>query len=309
MEEMPLRFPAEDGIRQAGQTEETAIVREDRGGLDVSRAVGRGPSSSRRPRAGLLTLRKPAAEAVQVTAVEDKLVEVPETPVEERVSEDAPTPQAPEPVIEETPESKEPSPVVEAPSDGEPSPGVETPEVEQPVAPESAPSLPAGEPDGKKPVDQSSPESARRQLDGPISQVRIKSCRWQTAERTLAKLPLNSAHQLSRNTSALFIDPLAQPWSSNRHSRYSCGIWHRPLYFEQALKERCGVGAGCLTTAASATAFVGQALILPYQVLVLGPCTPVAPLGDCETGSCFEFGVTIPRPFATEADDLLAECQ
>jgi len=81
---------------------------------------------------------------------------------------------------------------------------------------------------------------------------------------------------------------------------------HRPLYFEQPGLERCGRSYGCATSVVSATAFLAQSALLPYQVLALGPCTEVSPLGDCPCGTLYPWCAVLPQPGDCQFDTL--EC-
>jgi hypothetical protein len=68
-------------------------------------------------------------------------------------------------------------------------------------------------------------------------------------------------------------DVLAHPWGMGRGwytstaTWHAPGIWHRPLYFEDASLERMGRSHGCLQPAVSTAHFFGRMITLPYQVL------------------------------------------
>ncbi|MFM7161178.1 MAG: hypothetical protein ACKO3P_12490 [Planctomycetaceae bacterium] len=88
--------------------------------------------------------------------------------------------------------------------------------------------------------------------------------------------------------------------------RYTYDLTHRPLYFEQPGLERCGRSFGCGTSVVSATAFLAQTALLPYQVLALGPCTLVSPLGDCPCGTLYPWCAALPAP--CDSCDDTTEC-
>lgn len=137
-------------------------------------------------------------------------------------------------------------------------------------------------------------------IEPDLKQVRIQSGREFRSrldkDGKVLSTPENTARlNYFRQIPSLY--QTSQPWNLRLPNRYTYPIQYRPLYFEQARKERCGEGLGCWSTAASAGAFFGQTLLLPYQVLARCPSTMVSPLGDCPTWSSYEFGVTIPRPF------------
>jgi hypothetical protein len=50
---------------------------------------------------------------------------------------------------------------------------------------------------------------------------------------------------------------------------------HRPLYFEEACLERCGMRSCCCQPAASALHFYGRALMLPVMAVCRCPCSCV----------------------------------
>ena len=56
---------------------------------------------------------------------------------------------------------------------------------------------------------------------------------------------------------------------------------HRPLYFEEALLERCGVRSCCCQPAASAVHFYGTALLMPVYAICQCPCTTCVPAQFC----------------------------
>ncbi|MDA8745490.1 hypothetical protein N9N28_12730 [Rubripirellula amarantea] len=71
------------------------------------------------------------------------------------------------------------------------------------------------------------------------------------------------------------------------YSRQTIRFCHRPLYFEDPNLERCGKGWGCLQNPVSAVRFLGDALLLPYQMVRQRPQCEVSSLGDCRCGESY----------------------
>lgn len=63
--------------------------------------------------------------------------------------------------------------------------------------------------------------------------------------------------------------------------RYTICQWHRPLFYEQPILERCGRGFGCLQNAISASQFCVNTVFLPYHMCDERADCPVPSGGDC----------------------------
>ncbi|MGI9441393.1 MAG: hypothetical protein ACR2N1_02945 [Rubripirellula sp.] len=111
-----------------------------------------------------------------------------------------------------------------------------------------------------------------RNLRKPMSDIRI------VAEDD-ADAPQNLASRFMVKEPVLKI--VAAGISPPRPDRYPIVFKHRPLYYEQALLERCGRGCGIAQNAISAGQFCMNTFFLPYHMCKTKPGCPVASGGDC----------------------------
>ena len=173
------------------------------------------------------------------------------------------------------------------------------------VASEEAPSLGRGELTPPAPVgsdDANVADAVTDRLQQPLASVptRLQSRRLPRVLPPGQGATSADYDSLFRRTTPLMQPALALHLPPPR--RYTYDFQHRPLYFEQPGLERCGRSFGCATSVVSATAFLAQTALLPYQVLALGPCTHVSPLGDCPCGTLYPWCAAIPAPCDAQYD-------
>ena len=173
------------------------------------------------------------------------------------------------------------------------------------VASEEAPSLGRGELTPPAPVgsdDANAADGVTDRLQQPLASVptRLQSRRLPRVLPPGQGATSADYDSLFRRTTPLMQPALALHLPPPR--RYTYDFQHRPLYFEQPGLERCGRSFGCATSMVSATAFLAQTALLPYQVLALGPCTHVSPLGDCPCGTLYPWCAAIPAPCDAQYD-------
>ena len=173
------------------------------------------------------------------------------------------------------------------------------------VASEEAPSLGRGELTPPAPVgsdDANAADGVTDRLQQPLASVptRLQSRRLPRVLPPGQGATSADYDSLFRRTTPLMQPALALHLPPPR--RYTYDFQHRPLYFEQPGLERCGRSFGCATSVVSATAFLAQTALLPYQVLALGPCTHVSPLGDCPCGTLYPWCAAIPAPCDAQYD-------
>jgi hypothetical protein len=129
------------------------------------------------------------------------------------------------------------------------------------------------------PEEQSQLDAATADLFKPVTSIGIKP------EAEAVQPPNLALHVMGTLTPEAI---WSTGWASPKLSRYPEPFYHRPLRFEQANLERCGISHGCATTITSAACFFGSCVALPASLIVQPPCKPVETLGDCRT--CQEFG-------------------
>jgi hypothetical protein len=78
--------------------------------------------------------------------------------------------------------------------------------------------------------------------------------------------------------------------------RNSYPIKHNPLYFEDPNLERCGLGHGCLTDAASLVRLAGRVPLMTYMMAVNPPHSCVRAKPDCPTCHGFGLDAYVPNP-------------
>jgi hypothetical protein len=109
-------------------------------------------------------------------------------------------------------------------------------------------------------------------LRKPIDQISVRA----TPE---GAVPKNLAEELIPNDDVISISATDAPVIGPQ--RYTTGMVHRPLYFEQPNLERCGNGYGCWQNKISAATFLFNTLLLPYH-MGRQRCDCVVPAGpDC----------------------------
>ena len=78
----------------------------------------------------------------------------------------------------------------------------------------------------------------------------------------------------------------SRSWPRTEYQWKATGLWHKPLYFEDAKLERHGKSLGLVQPAVSSALFLGQVASLPYHVVDQPPHSCVYTLGYDRPGSC-----------------------
>lgn len=112
-----------------------------------------------------------------------------------------------------------------------------------------------------------------RELRKPMTQIRVRATE---AGKTV---PVDRAARFTVESPVIEIGStgLKPPLPD----RYTICQWHRPLFFEQPVLERCGRGFGCLQNAISASQFCVNTVFLPYHMCDERADCPVPSGGDC----------------------------
>ena len=172
---------------------------------------------------------------------------------------------------------------------------------------ESEPSEPEEDKDGDIEANDESEETADEEddesVDEPARPETMKSAAWNRLNRPLSEIQLKSSSavvsgaadnaEAPPNAAADLINADVSGWITASdsaipiHERRTTPFSHRPLYFEDPDLERCGNGLGCLQNPVSALRFMGDALLLPYQMNRMHPGCPVAATENCRCGEAF----------------------
>ena len=111
-------------------------------------------------------------------------------------------------------------------------------------------------------------------LAKPLSSVQLVS------GIDLTEVPQNRAPQFSQTPARLIT---ATGATRQGPDRYSICQSHRPLYFEDANAERCGISRGCWENKIQAVCFLTRVLTLPYQLAAERADCLVCSRGDCKS--------------------------